>query len=137
MIADAAEGIELSVHVWKCGSVHIDCYANLGAEVFLARAHVVKVSIVGEKGHELGCVFRVALRQRIERADNLLVAGFFGWLAAHDMPFEWGRVLSGAAFGSRSLQRHIDKFACDEPGSFHGKRRRPRGRLSFPFLLWF
>jgi hypothetical protein len=52
-------------------------HTNFGAEVFLSCAHVVEISVVGEERHELGCIFRVALRQRIERTDNLLVAGFF------------------------------------------------------------
>src|SRR5216683_3112354 len=130
MVAEAVESIEFSAHVRKCGSIHIDRHANFGAKVFLSCTHVVKVSVVGEERHELGCVFRVALRQRIKRADNLFVAGLFGCLDAHNMPFKWGR-LPGSSSGTSTSPSETS------PGSFHGQRRRPRGRLSFPFLLSF
>src|SRR5712672_1037353 len=47
MIAEAAQRIELSVHVRKCCSVDVDGLSDFGTEIFLSRSHVVKVSVVG------------------------------------------------------------------------------------------
>src|SRR5579862_3706776 len=87
MIAEAADGIELSVHVRKRGSVDVDHQADFAAEIFLPGSYVVEVSVVGESRHESRCVLRITLGQRIERADGFFVAGFFGCLV-HKLPFQ-------------------------------------------------
>jgi hypothetical protein len=62
-------------------------WALMTAVVFFSGGHIVKVSIIREQRHELRRVFRLGFRQRIQSADDLFVAGFFGCLCVQSSTF--------------------------------------------------